>query len=142
VNTRALPIVAVLALAVGISACSETSTTTSATTTSAKATSSTASHPKPETKKTKGDRIQSCLEDVGYDIERPNATMMRVKSPAGRMDAVILRFKSAGAARNDAAEGVADGLTSVAFGRYTVNYYNKADDPSSSESKVITDCVA
>jgi len=139
-KTRFVPLLAVLGLAVGLGACSEASTTSSKATTS-EPTSKAASQPKSQPRKTKSDRIQACLEDVGYDIERPNAMMMRVKSPAGRMDAVILRFKSAKAARKDAAEGVADGLTSVAFGRYTVNYYNKADDPSIAQSRVITDCL-
>jgi hypothetical protein len=50
------------------------------------------SHDKTEPK-TKNDRIRECVEGIGCTVERPSSTMMRVKSRAGRTDAVILRFK-------------------------------------------------
>jgi FlaG/FlaF family flagellin (archaellin) len=139
---RSVAIILAIAATLALSACGSSATSSGEDTATSPNATEAAATTKAKPKATKSDRIRECIEGVGYTVERPNNTMLRVKSPAGRMDAVILRFKTSARASRDAADGRADGLRDVAFGRYTVTFFNKAASPDSSESKVITDCVA
>jgi hypothetical protein len=135
---------ALAALMVGLAACggstttedsTKSDTTTEATTTKAKA----KPKPKPQSKRAK---LKACLEGVGYSVESPDPKMLRVKQGDGRPAAVVLLYKSTSAAERSAADGDAEGLSTASFGRAEVNYFNRAADPQSAESRVVSECVS